>query len=74
MGGDRVLQFNFWGAKGAPILFSEIVFFCMASCSYICMYVCMYIHVYICPDGGAVWFIDFTKLLFALYSLAQPLK
>ena len=23
----------FWGAKGAPILFSEIVF-CMASCSY----------------------------------------
>ena len=24
----------FWGAKGAPVLFSEIEF-CMASCSYI---------------------------------------
>ena len=39
---------------------------------YICMYVCMYI--YICQDGGAVGFVDFTKLLFALSSLAQPLK
>ena len=38
---------NFWGAKGAPIFFSEIGF-CMASCSYI------YIYVYIChQDGGA---------------------
>ena len=27
----------FWGAKGAPILFSEIGF-CVASCSYICIY------------------------------------
>ena len=55
------------------ILFSEIGF-CMASCSYIyiIMYVCMYI--YICQDGGAVGFVDFTKLLFALSSLAQPLK
>ena len=39
---------------------------------YVCMYVCMYI--YVCQDGGAVGFVDFTKLLFALSSLAQPLK
>ena len=32
------------------------------------MYVCMYI----CQDGGAVGFVDFTKLLFAFPSLAQP--
>ena len=48
----------------------------MASCSYIYIYnfiyVCMYI--YICQDGGAVGFVEFTKLLFALSSLAQPLK
>ena len=49
----------------------------MASCSYIYIiyiyiYVCMYI--YICQDGGAVGFVDFTKLLFALSSLTQPLK
>ena len=44
----------------------------MASCSYN-MYVCMY-NIYICQDGGAVGFVDFTKQLFALYSLAQPLK
>ena len=51
---------------GAPILFSEIGF-CMASCSYICMYVCMYVcmYIYICQDGGAVDFVDFTKLSFA---------
>ena len=36
------------------------------------MYVCMY--VYICQDGGAVGFVDVAKLLFALSSLAQPLK
>ena len=59
----------FWGAEGAPILFSEIGF-CMASCSYIYMYV----YIYICQDGGAVGFVDFTKLLFALSSLALPLK
>ena len=34
----------------------------------------VYIYVYICQDGGAVGFVDFTKLLFALSSLAQPLK
>ena len=36
------------------------------------IYICMYI--YICQDGGAVGFVEFTKLLFALSSLAQPLK
>ena len=57
---------DFWGAEGAPILFSEIGF-CVASCSYIYIY----IYVYICQDGGAVGFVEFTKLLFALSSLAQ---
>ena len=40
------------------------------------MYVCIYIYIYIytCQDGGTVGFVDFTKLLFALSSLAQPLK
>ena len=65
----RNISFNFWGAKGAPILFSEIVF-CVASCSYIYIYIYIYIYVYICQDGGAVGFVDFTKLSFALSSLA----
>ena len=38
------------------------------------VYIYIYIYVYICQDGGAEGFVDFTKLLFALYSLAQPLK
>ena len=38
------------------------------------IYLSIYIYVYICQDGGAVGFVDFTKLLFALSSLAQPLK
>ena len=29
----------------------------------------IYIYVYICQDGGAVGFVDFTKLSFALSSL-----
>ena len=29
-------------------------------------------YVYICQDGDAVGFVDFTKLLFALYSLGEP--
>ena len=29
-------------------------------------------YVYICQDGGAVGFVDFTKLSFDLSSLAQP--
>ena len=35
-----------------------------------CMYI--YIYIYICQDDGAVGFVDFTKLSFALSSLAQP--
>ena len=53
---------NFWGAKGAPILFSDLGF-CMASCSYI------YISVTKWRRSG---FHEFTKLLFALSSFAQP--
>ena len=40
----------------------------------IILYNYIYIYVYICQDGGAVGFVDFTKLLFALSSLAQSLK
>ena len=36
------------------------------------MYVCMYVCMYSCQDGGTVGFVDFTKLLFALYSLEEP--
>ena len=32
----------------------------------------VYICIYICQDGGAVGFVDFTKLSFALSSLVQP--
>ena len=39
---------------------------------YIYIFVCMYVYIYIRQDGGAVGFVDFTKLLFALSSLAQP--
>ena len=55
---------GFWGTKQQHC-FSEIGF-CMASCSYI------YNYIYICQDGGAVGFVDFTKLSFALSSHAQP--
>ena len=45
----------------------------MVSCSYVYIYIIyMYVCVYICQDGGAVGFVDFTKLSFALSSLAQP--
>ena len=33
----------------------------------------MYEYIYICQDGGAVGFVDLSKLSFALSSLAQPL-
>ena len=32
----------------------------------------LYRYGYICQDGGAVGFVDFTKLSFAFSSLAQP--
>ena len=35
------------------------------------IYIYIYIYVYICQDGGAVGFVDFTKLSFVLSSLAQ---
>ena len=38
------------------------------------IYIYMYVYIYICQDGGAVGFVDFTKLLFALSSLSQSLK
>ena len=41
---------------------------------FVYIYIYIYIYVYICQDGGAVGFVDFTKLLFALSLLAQPLK
>ena len=41
---------------------------------FLCGFMFVYIDVYICQDGGAVGFVDFTKLLFALSSLAQSLK
>ena len=53
---------HFWGAEGAPILFSEIGY----------IYIIIYIYVYICQDGGAEGFVDFSKLSFTLSSLAQP--
>ena len=34
----------------------------------------IWLHVRICQDGGAVGFVDFTKLLFALSSLLHPFK
>ena len=39
---------------------------------YIYIYIYIIIYVYICQDGGALGFVDFTKLSFALSSLAQP--
>ena len=35
------------------------------------IYVYIYIYIYICQDGGAVGFVDFTKLLVTFSSLAQ---
>ena len=36
------------------------------------VYIYIYIYNYICQSGGTVGFFDFTKLSFALSSLAQP--
>ena len=57
------LLFLFWGAF---VFRNRFLYGFM----FVCMYVCIYI--YICQDGGAVGFIDFTKLSFTLSSLAQP--
>ena len=50
---------HFWGAKGAPILFSEIGF-CMASCSYI--YVCIYISVKMAAPWGSLNLLSYYSL------------
>ena len=60
----------FWGAEGAPIIVFRNRF--LYGFMFVYIYICMYI--YICQDGGAAGFVDFTKLLFALSSLAQSLK
>ena len=63
--------FAFLGHQRRPyIVFRNC--FCMASCLYIYIYIYIYIYyvciiICICQDGGAVGFVDFTKL-----SLAQP--
>ena len=50
-----VLLYYFWGAEGAPILFSEIGF-CVASCSYIYIYILyIYIYMYISVKMAAPW-------------------
>ena len=36
------------------------------------IHIYIYMYIYICQDGGAVGFVDFTKLSFALSSLVQP--
>ena len=50
---NSVQEHHLWGAKGAPILFSEI-------------------GLLYPSRWGAVGFVDFTKLSFALSSLEQP--
>ena len=51
----------FWGAKGAPILFSEIGF-CMASCSYIYIYIYMYISVKMAAPWGSLTLLSYYSL------------
>ena len=67
---------SFWGAEGSPILFSDLVFFTyklyILYINYNNYNLCIIIYIYICQDGGAVGFVEFTKLLFALSALAQP--
>ena len=52
----------FGAPKAALYCFQKLVF----------VWLHVRIYVYICQDGGAVGFLDFTKLSFALSSLAQP--
>ena len=49
---------------------------CLVRCTCALKYIIIiinYMYIAICEDGGAVGFVDFTKLSFALSSLAQPL-
>ena len=74
------LQFlQFLGRRRRPYIVFRNRFLCGFMFVYIyiyiyILYIYIYIYVYICQDGGAVGFVDFTKLLFALSSLAQSLK
>ena len=52
----------FLGRQRRPYCFQKLVF----------VWLHVRIYVYICQDGGAMGFVDFTKLSFALSSLAQP--
>ena len=61
------VQNMFLGRRRRPY----IVFRNRFLCGFMFVYI-LYIYVYICQDGGAVGFVDFTKLSFALSSLAQP--
>ena len=60
----------FWGAEGAPILFSEIGF-CMASCSYIYIYIYIYVCIYISVKMAAPWG---SLTLLSYYSLCPHLR
>ena len=55
------ISYYFWGAEGAPILFSEIGF-CMASCSYIYIYVCIYISVKMAAPWGSLNLLSYYSL------------
>ena len=61
---------TFWGAEGAPILFSEIGF-CVASCSYnlyIYIYIYMYISVKMAAPWGSLTLLSFHSLCLHLCS------
>ena len=68
---------NFWGRRRRPYIVFRNRFLCgfmfvyiyIIIYIYIYIYICVCIYVYICQDGGAVGFVDFTKLSFALSSL-----
>ena len=63
---------RFLGRQRHPYIVFRNRFLCGFMFVYI-YYVYIYIlYVYICQDGGAVGFVDFTKLSFTLSSLAQP--
>ena len=69
-----VADCHFWGAEGAPILFSEIGF-CMASCSYIYIYIIynnliiyMYISVKMAAPWGSLTLLNYYSLCPHLHS------
>ena len=64
---------HIFGAPKAPLYcFQKLVFVWLHVRIYIYIYNYIYIYIYICQDGGAVGFLEFTKLSFALSLLAQP--